>query len=110
MYKIRLIEPNFSALGRPQTAQSVQQRGFPGAARSKNPDELARFGHKTCAIQDRTVVALPGEPDGNDPANRKAADADQASAVVDKEEGSQLDLVADDQIVFVETATVDERS
>ena len=50
------------------------------------------------------------ETDGNDPANGKAAHADELFAVIDKEKRSELDLIADNEIMFVETAAVHERS
>src|SRR6202011_2041542 len=87
--QVSLIKSHFSGLGGSQNAQSIEQRGFTSAARSKNPYELARFGYKACTVQDGTVVALPGEPDGNDPSNRKPPDTNQPSSVVDKEERSK---------------------
>jgi hypothetical protein len=110
LVQVGLIETNLAGLGGPKTAQSVQESGFPGAARAKDPDELARFRQERGAIQDWTIVALPGEAYGDDPANRKAAHSDQSSSIVNKEKRAKLDGVANHQIVFVKTATVNERS
>jgi hypothetical protein len=110
LVQVGLIESNLPGLGGSKTAQSVQECGFPGAARAKDPDELARFRQERGAIQDRTIVALPGEPYGDDPADRNAADADESSSIIDKEKWAKLDRVANHQIVFVKTATVYERS
>src|SRR5262249_6999725 len=46
----------------------------------------------------------------NDPADGKAAHTDELLAVIDKEKRSELDLVADYEIVFVKPSAVYKRS
>ena len=83
---------------------------FPAPLGRKNSDKLAGSRHESCAIQNRTVVALTGESNGDDSADRKAPDTNQSSPVVNKEKGAPPEFVADDEVVFVETAAVNERS